>query len=700
MFTGYRLKLLGVFVATVWCVLACRLFYIQVYHGNTFDSLSKNQHLREEILQPLRGSILDRYGKILSTDLAYYEFAAEPPRVNNFRQVASVFASALGKPQSQYLGKLNQNRKFVYLDRKVPAQKADIILNENLGGVFYTAEYKRFYPDGEIVGPVIGFTDVDNLGIEGLEYKFDSVLAGTSGKEIVTTDALGNLKKDFKHPVQNAINGNSIITTLDLDCQTIAYEELTNALNAHNAISGTVILMDPNTGEVLAMITLPSFDSNNPAEAPAHLRKNRSINDTFEPGSIFKLVTAAAAFDNGTVKSEDMIFCEDGKYKIGSRTLHDSKPHGLMSANEVFEYSSNIGTYKIAEKIGSDQLYRYARKFGFGTKTGIELNGESTGIVRTTDKWSKHSLASFAIGQEVTVNALQILNAFAAVANGGTLMKPHIVKAIVNEAGTIVHKYEPQRIRRVVSSSAAQKLTKIFEGVVEHGTGIRAQMPEGLLAGKTGTAQKADPDTRSYSDSDYVASFVGYYPSRNPKIVGIALLDSPEGIHIGGIVAAPMLKNIFMRIMHNPRSSLFASFTELSESDETSLSLWDRFKDFWETPEAALAGSISDDKPLQVAFNSPPSASEVESDESVYVPVDKKITPPIPTAIKGHDNPNELTIPDVRGLSIREAVMLLTQSGFDFEINGSGLVTKQSPQPGKQFLRGSIVYLLGKTDEY
>ncbi len=694
MFTGFRLKLLGIFVVTVWCMLACRLFYIQIYHGNTFDSLSKNQHFREEILQPLRGSILDRYGKILSTDLAYYQFAAEPPRVKNSRHVASVFASALGKPQSQYLEKLNQNRKFVYLDRKVPAQKADVILNKNLRGVYYTAEYKRFYPDGEITGSIIGFTDVDNLGIEGLEYKFNSVLAGTSGKEIVTTDALGNLKKDFNHPVQNAINGNSIITTLDLDCQTIAYEELTNALNVHNAISGTVILMDPNTGEVLAMVTLPSFDSNNPAEAPVHLRKNRSINDTFEPGSIFKLVTAAAAFEHGAVKFEDMIYCEDGKYKIGNRTLHDSKPHGLMSANEVFEYSSNIGVYKIAEKIGSDQLYRYARRFGFGTKTGIELNGESTGIVRTTDKWSNHSLASFAIGQEITVNALQILNAFAAVANGGTLMKPHVVKVIVDEAGTIVRRYKPQKIRRVVSSSTAQKLTEIFEGVVDHGTGVRAQMPRGLLAGKTGTAQKADPDTRAYSNTDYVASFVGYYPSRNPKIVGIALLDSPEGGHIGGIVAAPMLKNIFMRIMHNPRSSLFASFTQLTESDETSLSLWDRFKDFWGTPETALAGSISDDEPLHVAFNSPPSNSEFDSDESVYVPVDKKITPPTP------NNPIELTIPDVRGLSIREAVTLLTQSGLDFEINGSGVVTKQSPQPGKQLLRGSVVYLSGKTDEY
>ena len=694
---GSRLKLLSFFVTLAWCGLVCRLFFIQIYNGGKFENISKNQHFQEEVLQPVRGTIFDRHGAIMSTDLAYYEFAAEPPRVKDQWEVASVFSANLGKPRSGYLQKLKRNKKFVYLDRKVPAQKADKILKKNLTGVFYNAEYKRFYPHGEITGPLTGFTNVDNVGIEGLEYKFNAILSGVSGKQIVTTDARGNQKKDYNYPVQNPVNGNSINTTIDLDFQTIAFEELSNALKKHDAVSGTVILMDPNTGEVYSMVSLPSFDSNSPGDSPVYLRKNRSINDTFEPGSVFKLVTAAAAFDLGSVNMEEAIFCENGRIRLGSRIFRDAKPHGYLTAKEVFEYSSNIGTYKIAEKVGDEQLYRYSRKFGFGAKTGIDLNGESSGIVRNTDEWSSHSLASFAIGHEVAVTALQIVNAFAAIANGGTLMRPYIVKTVVDPSGKTIREYKPKKIRRVISAKTAGKLKDIFEGVVDHGTGILAQIPGGLTAGKTGTAQKVDPVTKSYSETEYIASFAAFYPARDPKIVGIAVLDSPQGLYYGGTVAAPLLKSIFMRIMHNPRSSIFASFAQLLEENEMSRSLWDRLLSLLTEPGPAIAGNTSsDNNDGQISKKNTVAAR----DRSIVIPVDQNIQERQSGYRTMGYNPREVQMPDVLGLSIREAITRLTSTGLDFKINGSGLVTGQSPLPGKTVLRGTVVYILGKTDEY
>jgi cell division protein FtsI (penicillin-binding protein 3) len=693
---GSRLKLLSFFVIVAWSGLVCRLFFIQVYNGGKFEDISKNQHLREEILQPVRGTIFDRHGAILSIDLAYYEFSAEPPQVKDQWEVASVFSANLGKPRAGYLQKLKQNKKFVYLDRKVPAQKADSILKKNLPGVFYNAEYKRFYPHGEITGPVTGFTNVDNVGIEGLEYKFNTMLSGASGKQIVTTDARGNQKKDYNYPVHNPVNGNSIITTIDLNFQTIAFEELSNTLKKHDAVSGTVILMDPNTGEVYSMVSLPSFDSNSPGDSPAHLRKNRSINDTFEPGSVFKLVTAAAAFDLGSVSMDEPIFCENGKIRIGNRILRDAKPHGYLTAKEVFEYSSNIGTYKIAAKVGNEQLYHYSRQFGFGSKTGIDLNGESSGIVRSTDQWSSHSLASISIGHEVTVTALQIVNAFAVVANGGTLMKPYIVKAVVDPSGKTIRDYEPQKVKRIISAQTAEKLKDIFAGVVDHGTGILAQISGGLIAGKTGTAQKVDPVTQSYSETEYIASFVAFYPSRNPQIVGIAILDSPHGTYYGGTVAAPLLKNIFLRIMHSPGSSIFASYTQLLEEDEISQSWWDRLKSLLVETETAFADnkSSSDNDGQNSEKN-----TVAARDKPIMIPVGQNMQERKSANLTIAHYPHEVQMPDVRGLSIREAVTRLTTRGFDFKINGSGLVTGQSPLPGKSVLRGTVVYILGKTDK-
>jgi len=542
-----RLNFLWFVFLIIWVSLLYRVFYIQVFNSDQYSRLSKNQHFREEILPASRGDILDNSGKKLATDLAFYEFSAEPPRVKDSWKIATVFAQYSNKSRDDYLKILQKDTKFVFLDRKVPALQAEKILQRELVGVYSTANFKRYYPQGRITGTVTGFTNIDNDGIEGLEYRYNRFLAGNPGRRIVKTDALGNRKVDFNYPVQNPESGNSIITTFDLDIQTIVVEELSKAVNKFKALSGTAIMMDPMTGAVLAMMTLPAFDSNSPQSSPVHLRKNRSINDSFEPGSIFKLVTAAAALEKNILSPEFEIFCENGKLLLGSRVFRDSKPHGMMTFRDIIVKSSNIGTYKIAKMVGEKGIYEYARAFGFGSKTGIDLNGESSGLLRPVDQWTSHSLASISIGQEMTVNAMQIVSAYAAVANGGTLMKPFIVKAIVDPEGKLLKEFGPKKIRRVISKQTAEILTEFFVEVVERGTAVEAQIPGGSVAGKTGTAQKFDPKTKTYSETDYISSFVSFYPSEDPKIVGIVVLDSPQGIYYGGHVAGPVMKNLYVK---------------------------------------------------------------------------------------------------------------------------------------------------------
>ncbi|KPK89316.1 hypothetical protein AMJ80_09975 [bacterium SM23_31] len=695
-----RIKILGCFLILIWICLVTRLFYIQVYRGNEFALLSKNQYLKEEILPPSRGDILDRNGRKLATDLAYYEFSAEPPLVKDAWKVATVFAQYLEKSHDDYLRILKQDEKFVYLHRKVPAEIAEKILHRELKGVNYTTEFKRFYPYGDITGQLIGFPDVDNVGIEGLEFKFNEILAGIPGKRILTTDALGNQKTDFNYPVQKPVSGNNIITTLDLDCQIIAFEELTKAIEQYDAVSGTVILMNPMTGEILAMVSLPACDSNNPGAVQPHLRKNRSINDTFEPGSIFKIVTAAAALEMGIVSPEDTIFCENGQIRFGRRIFSDAKPYGNLTVKEVIEHSSNIGTYKIAEKAGTGNLYKFAKKFGFGSKTGIEFGGESPGILRNTSEWTSHSLASIAIGQEITVNALQLVNSYAAVANGGILMKPYIVSAIYNQSGAIIKEFKPQTIRRVVSKRTAEILTSFFEGVVDHGTAVSAKIPGNTIAGKTGTAQKVDPETKTYSNKDFISSFVAYYPSKNPKIAGIVIIDSPKGKYYGGTVAAPVMKNIINRITHVPGSTLFASFVHVTDNEPEQKSVFQALlrlasgnhpKYF---PVLCAADEKADDPESQGEDK------KSRSPRSFVIKLDRekedKNSENGPTA----KNQNLIEVPEVTGISIREAVNILVQKGLNVKItSGSGFVAEQSPLPGTKVVQGRITYLRGENTE-
>ena len=691
-----RLNFLWFVFLIIWISLVYRVFTIQVFKSDQYSRLGKNQHFREEVLPASRGDILDRSGNSLATDLAFYEFSAEPPRVKDAWKIATVFSQYSDKSFDDYLKLLRQDRKFVYLDRKVPALQAEKILRRDLAGVYSTANFKRFYPQGNITGSFTGFTNIDNEGIEGLEYRYDTFLAGVPGRRIVKTDARGNRKVDFNYPVQNPKSGNTIITTVDLDIQTIVVEELSKAVNEYKALSGTAIMMDPLTGAVLAMVTLPTFDSNNPQSSPVHLRKNRSINDTFEPGSIFKLVTAAAALEMKIISPEYEIYCENGILLLGNRVFRDSKPHGMMTFYDIIVKSSNIGTYKIAKMVGEKSIYKFARNFGFGSKSGIDLNGESSGLLRPVNQWTSHSLASIAIGQEMTVNAMQMVSAYAVVANGGTLMKPFIVKSIVSPEGKILEEFGPEKIRRVISKQTAETLTAFFRGVVDSGTAVAAQIPGSSLAGKTGTAQKFDPEIKAYSETDYISSFVSFYPAEDPKIVGIVILDSPKGVYYGGHVAGPVMKKILTRITYKPGNTLFASSVPeggLTKRNGKQKSIWETIKGLWSDSLSDLREPAGD---INTMVGSDFGTGKPEDLMTITVERKKSIN----DIDKESSDKNEkiATAPDVMGLTIREAVRLLNQNGFDFEVSGSGYVASQTPKPGASISPGATLWLVGKND--
>jgi len=504
---------------------------------------------------------------------------------------------------------------------------------------------------------------------------------------IVTADALGRKKTDFNFPVRKPENGSHITTTIDLDYQEIAVDELVKAVKQYRAKSGSVVLTNPATGEVLAMASVPTFDNNRFPDYPAYVRRNRAVTDSFEPGSIFKIVTAAAALELGVMKPADSVDCGNGSIRIGRHILRDTKPHGVLTFQEVIEQSSNIGTYKIAQKTGGENLYKYAQLFGFGSKTGIEQGGETPGTLKKPSQWSKTSLQSIAIGYEVSVNALQILNAYAAVANGGTLMQLHLVKAIEDESGSTVREFHPKKIRRVISEKTARTLTEFFKGVVERGTGEKAKIAGKIIAGKTGTAEKVDPATKSYSHTEHISSFVAYYPADNPRIAGIVMIDAPQGDHYGGTVAAPVLKAIINRISHLPRNTMLTSPLAAADGSRKSTGIWSRIQNLWKSIGEPGRNSVRPASgPLSVMKSD---AAASASEKPVLLDIEKH-----PEKTKSRSAAELVPVPDIRGIPLRDAVKKLTATGLDFEITGSGIVITQTPPPGKRVRPGTVTHIV------
>jgi cell division protein FtsI (penicillin-binding protein 3) len=526
-----------------------RLLYIQFFRSQYLGEIAKKQHNFFMELEPRRGTIYDTNLKPQAVNLACDSVYAAPKELSESDKAAIIsgLSKILNLDPDFLRSRLSRPKSFVWLARKISPAQSEAISALKLKGIAFIKESKRCYPNGYLTSQSIGFAGLDNKGQEGLELYYDEYLKGSPGWALLLRDARSkkiNLNEKMARPQE----GDSLVLTIDEVVQYIAERELDKAFSNSHAQGASIIVMNPFTGEILAMASRPTFDLNQHSNVSKDEIRNRSICDMFEPGSVFKIVTASALLDENKVGEQDKIFCENGEYKIARHVLHDHTSHGWLTFQEVIEQSSNIGTCKAAQSLGPEGLSRYIKSFGFGRKTGIDLPGEISGSAKDPRYWSKTSMWAIPMGQEVGVTAMQLAAAISTVANGGNLMKPYIVKEIRSSSGEPIKVFSPVMIRKVLSAEAAARVKKVLIGVIENGTGKMAKVPDFTAAGKTGTAQKVEPNG-TYSHSKFVASFIGFAPAEDPQVAIVVTVDEPRGTYYGGTVSAPVFKNVAADIL-------------------------------------------------------------------------------------------------------------------------------------------------------
>ena len=522
-------------------VVVLRLADIMLLNHERFSEKAKGQQFKEEEIQVRRGIIFDRRGREMAVNLELESFYCDPLEIDAPESSAQAVSEITGKPRKTLLSKFSSEGRFVWIERKLQPDVARRIKDLKISGMGFLPDAKRFYPKGPLASQILGFVDIDNKGIEGVELKFNDYLRGNGGKIVFERDAGG---RTLSQGVNMESRGNNLVLTIDEGLQYMVEEELDAALRQWHASAATAIMMDPFTGEILALANRPSYNPNLPSDSKSFERRNRAVTDCYEPGSTFKIIVGSAAIEENAVTLDSTFDCSKGAIEVGGRTIHDAHRHGLLTFKEVIQKSSNVGSVMIGMKLGKERVFKYAKAFGFGDKTGIDLPGEVSGWIRQPEKWSGVSLGSISIGQEVAVTPLQVLRAYSAIGNGGLLVRPHVVSKILLPDGQPIWSFQADT-KRVVSRETAETFKDILKTVTEEGgTAKSASVDGNYVAGKTGTAQIIDPRTKRYSREKYVSSFVGFVPADNPKIAMIIVIYEPKGQIYGGVVAAPVFKQI------------------------------------------------------------------------------------------------------------------------------------------------------------
>ncbi|MDH3251907.1 MAG: penicillin-binding transpeptidase domain-containing protein [Ignavibacteria bacterium] len=676
----------------LFVVVAFRLVQIQVIRSGEYREIARRQYEARITLPATRGAIHDRNGNAIVSNTVLVSFGADPKMIGNeARAVAAYFSDVFGKPRSYYLARLSDRQKrFVWLERGVRPQTARRIKPDRFDGLIQLNEPKRLYHYDHLAGQVIGFTDIDNNGLSGIELEYDAQLRGKNGYVIMQRDGLGRKRPSVDYPYVEPVNGSTLFLTIDLEYQAVAEEELRNGVERSKAEAGLVIMLDPATGEVLAMANYPFLNPTRASYTPQPVMKNRTITDMFEPGSMFKIVTASAAIEHHLVEAGRSFSADQGTYQITlaggkKRTITDTHPYDRLTFREAMEYSSNIVMAKISDLVGAERLYVTARNFGFGIATGIELPGEVRGELKKPNQWSGTTLNSMAIGYEVGVTPIQIAAAYAALANNGVLLKPTIVKRMVSQGGEDVFESYPQKIRTVIDKSGARQLAEFLTGAVDRGTGKGARIEGFPIAGKTGTARKFNEG--QYQTGSYTASFAGFFPADDPKVVCLVMLDNPrEGGYTGGLASAPIFRAIAAKVkatsdrFRKAATPLIVGKPPASVPDVTNLTLESAETILEEqgfTVEASGKGAL-------VLRQRPAAGTSVARGATVTVETD---------ATTRASREGYAVVPDITGLSMRRAINRLTMLQLSIQVRGSGIVAEQSPRPGKEIKKGEVVSL-------
>ena len=658
------------FISFWMFVVVARLVYLQVSQHDGLVNRARQQQQNAIETSPQRGDLLDRQGRQLARSLQTVSFFVDPDGLNpaELNCTADYLSQALGLNYTDLSSQLNdaqaKKRRFVWVARRLDADLASKIVAMNLPGLQARQEPKRFYPNGQLASHILGFVGLDGEGLGGLEQFYNQKIAGEPGRLFLERDAVGNPYESLEIASKQ---GQTIVLTIDQAIQYQAERALQAAVAGSHAKSGSVIVLDPRSGDILALANAPSFDPNNVGAASPDARSNWALQNIYEPGSTFKIVAFSAAIEKKLAKPDDRIDCQMGTITVAGRLVHDHHAFGTLTMAEALAKSSNVAAIKLGIRVGDESMYDFITRFGFGSRTGIELPGETAGIVRKVSRWQPSSIGSIAMGQEIGVTPVQMVAAFGALANDGLRIAPHLVREIRNSAGTVVYRPQPEQ-RRVVSAETAIALRGMLEGVTLNGTARKAQLDGYSAAGKTGTAQKIDPRTKAYSSTKFVGSFVGFAPVTNPQVVIIVVIDEPAGSYHGGDVAAPVFREIAEQILPN-----LGVMPDIETKTAPELIAQNQNA---ETVVKMREKQARSEQERRATFPTVDS-NEGQGGEVVYAVAANK----------------SMLMPDLHGRSVRDVARTCAQLGLQIEARGEGRVTRQNPAPGREVGTGQVVYI-------
>lgn len=684
-----RLKVVLSFLFVCFALILARLVYVQIIWAQELSQMALDMRMNDIPIQPKRGIIVDRNGHELAFSIDVESLYAIPSQIKDPVHTAEVLSDVLGMDYEKVLAILTRTSGFEWIKRKLPDDIVRKIKELNLQGIGFTQESMRVWPKGTLLAQVLGIVGIDNDGLEGLEYQYDDLLRGTPGKFTVEVDALGNIIPQSEKGYIPPSDGKNLVLTIDEPIQFIVERELDKRIAESNAAGGVVVAMDPSNGEILALAIRPGYDPNNYDEYPAANRRIKAVTDSFPPGSTFKPVTGAIGLECGSVKPTDVFYC-NGSLKVGVEILHcnQSIAHGKQTFVQVIQNSCNVGFVQIAQKIGIEDFYHYADLFGITSCTGIDLPGESAGIIVPKDQAREIDLAVMSYGQTLQTTPIQIVTAVSAIANGGDIVVPHVVKEVTDAEGNVVESASCEPVRQVISEQTAQEMRLALEKVVSEGTGKSAYVPGYRLAGKTGTSNKV-VDGKIAQDK-YISSFVGFAPANDPQVVLLVMIDEPKGDYYGGVIAAPVFSSIMRDMLR---------YLEIPPQEEV---LDIGGQDVVKVPN--LVG-----KPVDTALNElNHDGFTVRTEGSGGTVLDQfpvagsKVIRGTDVVLytEGDEEPGEgmVRVPSIVGLGMTQARAKLKDSGLSLSAEGNGFCVTQEPQAGKIVPVGTTVKAVFRMD--
>ncbi|MGA3048652.1 MAG: penicillin-binding protein [Terracidiphilus sp.] len=736
-----RFWLISLFFLVWTFAITGRLFWLQVVRHKEFVERAEKQQQRTFEVAPRRGVLYDRNLRELAMTVQVDSIYAVPVEIEDKKAAAHALAAIVHTDpddaqtsEQQIAERLDNGRSFAWIARRVTPETAarvrDLIKSGSLKGIYFQNEFQRFYPDNQIAAQVLGYVGADDTGLGGLELKFEPQLHGVPGRVYTALDARRHVRGSTEHEPEPGLN---MVLTIDENIQFMAERALDHAMETTHADSGTVVVQDVHSGQILALAIRPTFNPNVARKTTQVLLKNHAVSDVYEPGSVFKLVTYSAALEQHVTSPDDMIDCQGGQMQLPGRVIHDDKAdhYGVITVHEALEHSSDVAAVKLAQKVGQDKFYEYIRSFGFGQRTGTELPGETRGLLQPVKRWGATSYASIAIGQEVGVTPLQLVSMVSTIANGGTYLPPHVLMsglvdaASQKSAGSLVASPFklggelpnplPPGAHRVISEMTAAQMRKMMEGVVLYGTGKPAQLNGYSSGGKTGTAQKIDPATHTYSKSMHIASFAGIAPVNNPVISVAVVMDNPKGAsYYGTAVSAPVFAEVAQQVLEYLGVSHDIDVRPLRPSkDKTPTMIVEDDREENTGDINALYAAVNDlpsDDPLRASANQPatsshdsaqpakqsasqPSRSAAGSKAESIAPSTAQQAKALAqqTTAVTVDESRRLQVPSLLGLSVRKVIEQASAAGLAVQITGNGTVREQAPTAGTMVTPGTQI---------